>query len=112
MSVYNRVFLQVGVGSAVPNAETKGKDRGDAKIANADPDLLKCFKTWNSMKKESTRLLRDKEDQLVRNFADKATMQIEMHVALCDDTSLEQIWQTFQSSCVADFSNVWRKCIM
>jgi len=57
------------------------------------------------MKKESSRLLKDKADQLVRNFAEKVTMQTEMQVAISDDAALEQIWQTFQSSCVAEFSS-------
>ena len=105
LNTYNRLFLQVGIGSAIPNAETKGKDRGTAKIANADPDLLKTFPSWVSMKKESAKLLRDKEHQLVRNFADKVTMQTEMHLALSDDAALNQIWQAFQSSCIAEFSD-------
>ena len=105
LNTYNRLFLQVGIGSAIPNAETKGKDRGTAKIANADPDLLKTFPSWVSMKKESAKLLRDKEHQLVRNFAEKVTMQTEMHLALSDDAALDQIWQAFQSSCIAEFSD-------
>ena len=98
-------FLQVGVGSAIPNAKTKGLDRGASKIANADPDLLKTLQSWTSTKKESSKLLKAKEHQLVRNFAEKARMQTEMHVALSDNTALDQIWQTFQHSCVAEFSN-------
>ena len=57
------------------------------------------------MKKESSRLLKDKADQLVRNFAEKVTMETEMQVAIRDDAALKQIWQTFQSSCVAEFSS-------
>ena len=100
-SIYNQIFLQVGIGSAIPNATSKALDRGLAKIANADPDLLKKFPNWNSMKKASRKLLRDKEHQLVRNFPERTTMQTEMQVALDDDTALDQIWQTFRSCCMA-----------
>lgn len=104
--IYNRylLLLQIGIGSAVPNnAKSRKLDRGNSKIANADPDLLSRFPTWISMQEESSKLLKDKEDQLVRNFANKANMQTEMHMALSDDTALDQIWQTFRSSCIAEF---------
>ena len=40
-----------------------------------------------------------------RNFAEKVTMQTEMHLALSDDAALDQIWQAFQSSSIAEFSD-------
>lgn len=92
-------FSQVGVGSAIPNGTTKAFDRGEAKIANTDPDLLKKFSTWNQMKKESSRLLADKKDQLVRNFETRKTLQTEMYDTLRDDAALTKIWEMFRNSC-------------
>jgi hypothetical protein len=87
------------MGAAVPNAETKKSDRGESKIANADPQLLAQFSTWNQMKQESSRLLKLKEQQLVRNFVNRVDMQAEMHQMICNAEAVLQVWKKFQSSC-------------
>ena len=108
VSCYNKLslntcifFSKVGVGSAIPNGTTKVADRGEAKIANADPDLLKKFSNWNEMKKESSRLLAGKKDQWVRNFETRKTLQTVMYNTLRDDAALMEIWEMFRDSCNA-----------
>ncbi len=88
---------KVGIGSAVPNAQTKSADRGTAKIGNVDPSVLSKFSTWAKMKTESARLLKEKEGRHVRNYADPWAMQNRMYNTLKTNEALAEVWNQFRS---------------
>jgi hypothetical protein len=88
---------KIGIGSAVPNAASKKVDRGEAKISNVDPDILRRFPNWSKMKAESARLLKKKQERHVRNYPNCSLRQEQIYKALKDDTLLEDAWNLFRT---------------
>lgn len=94
-------YLELGIGSAIPNAVNKKLDRGDAKIANVDPDILQKFPTWAKMKQIASQLLRVKkeEDRYVRNFGGACTtLQEQIYLSLNNPGSLAVVYEEFMAS--------------
>lgn len=90
--------MEVGVGSAIPNAQTKQADRGLAKIANVDPTVLAQFGTWERMRREAAGLFAAKGDRIVRNYIDSSRLQIQLYQDLQDNARLEDAWRAFVQS--------------
>ena len=88
---------KIGIGSAVPNAASKKVDRGEAKISNVDPDILRMFPNWSKMKAQSARLLKKKQERQVRNYPNCSLRQEQIYKALKDDTLLEDAWNLFRT---------------